>query len=315
VVEESGVLPLPATAAAVEDERAAVEMTTAQASLEPLVGAGSGGADVVMVPSDEDSAPPPPSGEQDVVMTLVPEPSPAVKVPESSPAARVPEPSPAMDAAETSSDAVTVIVKEAMELATCRYVDFLGIGVIDLDAPSSRAMTGDAGGGDGADVHRSVHLGDDRIGFAGATPVRVCWRLYSPPPVSEAAKAVPKEFTTDTESVAVVSALPPTSEKQEAPLPQPAEAAEPTTAAAAAGATESVIGEAGSSSPRSVAAGTGEVIVPDEPAAALQEHVTPEDTARAASPEIQEAEEGTGAALLQGAAGGEAQTLELSCTS
>jgi hypothetical protein len=136
-----------------------------------------------------------------------------------------------------------------------------------------------------------------------------------PPPVSEAAKAVPKEFTTDTESVAVVSALPPTSEKQEAPLPQPAEAAEPTTAAAAAGATESVIGEAGSSSPRSVAAGTGEVIVPDEPAAALQEHVTPEDTARAASPEIQEAEEGTGAALLQGAAGGEAQTLELSCTS
>jgi hypothetical protein len=34
----------------------------------------------------------------------------------------------------------------------------------------------------------------------------------------------------------------------------------------------------------------------------------------ATSPEIQEAEEGTGAALLQGVASGEAQSLELSCT-
>jgi hypothetical protein len=60
VVEESGMLPLPATAAVVEDERAAVETAAAQVSLEPPVGTGLGGADVVMVPSDEDSAPPPP---------------------------------------------------------------------------------------------------------------------------------------------------------------------------------------------------------------------------------------------------------------
>jgi hypothetical protein len=46
---------------------------------------------------------------------------------------------------------------------------------------------------------------------------------------------------------------------------------------------------------------------------ALQDHVAPEDTARATSPEIQEAEED--AALLQGAAIGEAQTLELVRTS
>jgi hypothetical protein len=36
---------------------------------------------------------------------------------------------------------------------------------------------------------------------------------------------------------------------------------------------------------------------------------------KAASPEIQEAEKGAGASLLQGAASGEAQTLELTCTS
>jgi hypothetical protein len=66
--------------------------------------------------------------------------------------------------------------------------------------------------------------------------------------------------------------------------------------------------------PRSVTPSTDEVLVPNEPTAALQESVAPEDTVRAASPEIQEAEEGAGAALLQGAAGGEAQTLELACT-
>jgi hypothetical protein len=53
-----------------------------------------------------------------------------------------------------------------------------------------------------------------------------------------------------------------------------------------------------------------EVRVPDMPTAALQERVAPEDTTRAVSPEIQEAEE-AGAALLQGAASGEAQALEL----
>jgi hypothetical protein len=48
---------------------------------------------------------------------------------------------------------------------------------------------------------------------------------------------------------------------------------------------------------------------------ALQEHVAPEGTTRTASPEIQVAEEGTGTTLLQGATSGEAQTLELACTS
>jgi hypothetical protein len=54
--------------------------------------------------------------------------------------------------------------------------------------------------------------------------------------------------------------------------------------------------------------------VPSEPTTAPQEHVTPEGTTRAASPETQEAEEDRGTALLQGTTSGEAQTLELSCT-
>jgi hypothetical protein len=54
--------------------------------------------------------------------------------------------------------------------------------------------------------------------------------------------------------------------------------------------------------------------VSDEPTGAVQERAAPEGTTRAASPEIQDAEE-AGAALLQGASSGEAQPLELTCSS
>jgi hypothetical protein len=138
---------------------------------------------------------------------------------------------------------------------------------------------------------------------------------FAPPAMSEVVDTVPEESATGTESVAAVSAPLSTSDGQEASLPQPAEAAEPTATTTTASVTEDVVGEAGLSSPRSVATNADEVIAPDEPAAALQERVAPEDTARAASMEIQEAEEGAGAALLRGAASGEAQTLALARTS
>jgi hypothetical protein len=60
----------------------------------------------------------------------------------------------------------------------------------------------------------------------------------------------------------------------------------------------------GSSPSRPVTADDDEVRVPDEPAAIVQEQTAPEDTTRAASPEIQEVEEARAAALM-GAAGGE----------
>jgi hypothetical protein len=105
--------------------------------------AGLCGGDVVVV-LDEDSAPPPSSGGREVVMTTVSEPAPAVVVADPSPAAEAPEPSPAAEvpgpsaiaeATETSSDVSTVTVEEVMELATSQYIDFPGVGVIDLEAP------------------------------------------------------------------------------------------------------------------------------------------------------------------------------------
>jgi hypothetical protein len=47
----------------------------------------------------------------------------------------VPEPSPATGAAETSSAAGAVTIEEMMELETSRYIDFPGVGIVDLDAP------------------------------------------------------------------------------------------------------------------------------------------------------------------------------------
>jgi hypothetical protein len=53
--------------------------------------------------------------------------------------------------------------------------------------------------------------------------------------------------------------------------------------------------------------------VPSQPVTAPQERDAPEGMTRVASPEIQEAEEGSGAAFSQGAASGEAQALQLAC--
>jgi hypothetical protein len=108
VVDESGTPSSPVTTAAVEEERTVAETAAPQAKTEPPAGADPGGADVVMVLTDDDSAPPPSAGDRDVVTSMVPEPSPA---------------------------AGTVSSEDVMDLAACQYVDFPGIGTIDLDAP------------------------------------------------------------------------------------------------------------------------------------------------------------------------------------
>jgi hypothetical protein len=116
------------------------------------------------------------------------------------------------------------------------------------------------------------------------------------------------------ELAADASTPPSTGESREVPLPQPAEATKTTATASATDVAEVDVGEAGPSPPHPVAVGADEVRVPVKPAAAVQERVASEGTTRTASPEIQEAEE-AGAALLQGAASGEAQPLELACSS
>jgi hypothetical protein len=107
-VEGSGAPPPLATAATVKEGRAGVETAAPQVVSEPPAGAGSGCADVVMVPSNEDSAPPPLAGDRDVVMSMALEVSPTVGA---------------------------ASVEEVMDMVACRFVDFPGIGTINLDTP------------------------------------------------------------------------------------------------------------------------------------------------------------------------------------
>jgi hypothetical protein len=76
---------------------------------------------------------------------------------------------------------------------------------------------------------------------------------------------------------------------------------------------EGIVGEAGPLSPRPVTATAEEVLMSSQLVVASPELDAPEDTTKAASPEIHEAEEGKSAALSQGATSGVAQALELAC--
>jgi hypothetical protein len=136
---------------------------------------------------------------------------------------------------------------------------------------------------------------------------------FAPTVVAEAADAALEAPTVSMELAASASAPPPTSENREASLPQSVEATKTTTTVTTNGATEAVVREAGSSPPRPVTAGADEVRVLDEPTTTVKERVALETMTRAASPEIQDAEE-TGASLSQGTASGEVQALELACT-
>jgi hypothetical protein len=111
--------------------------------LETPTEAGPSGEGVVVV-LDEDSAPPPSSESRDVVMAPASEPAqvtataslpPVVEVSEPSPAVGVPGPPLTAEVAETSSARDALTTEEVMELATCRYIDFPDVGVIDVEAP------------------------------------------------------------------------------------------------------------------------------------------------------------------------------------
>jgi hypothetical protein len=96
--------------------------------------------------------------------------------------------------------------EEALELATCRYVDFPGIRVVDLDAPELPSND-----------EEMLEVARERM-FAEPshleTIASVSWVLhqyertggFAPPAASEAAEEVPEESAAGTESVAVVSA-------------------------------------------------------------------------------------------------------------
>jgi hypothetical protein len=146
----------------------------------------------------------------------VPEPSPTVEVSDPSPAAEVPDPSPATGAAETSSAAGAITIEEVMELATSQYIDFPGVGVIDLEAPqlpgkvldvaTERMFVGLPILEMIASVSQTLQQYERAGGFAPSTTPKV-------------AEMVPEEFAAGTEPVADASAPSPTSEGQQASLP------------------------------------------------------------------------------------------------
>jgi hypothetical protein len=135
--------PPPAPATVVEEGEAAMEAIVTQAALEALSEAGPIVEGVVVV-LDEDSVPPPASERHDAATVLALEPAqvpvvtsllPAVEVPVPPPVVEVQGPAPTAEVAESSSALVSLTIEEMMDLETCRYIDFPGVGVIDLEAP------------------------------------------------------------------------------------------------------------------------------------------------------------------------------------
>jgi hypothetical protein len=135
--------PPPAPATAVEEGEVAMEATVTQPALEAPSEAGPSVEGVVVV-LNEDPVPPPPSECHDAAMARALEPAqipatasllPDVEVLVPSPAGHVQGPLPTAEVAESSSTRVSLTIEEMMDLETCRYIDFPGVGVIDLEAP------------------------------------------------------------------------------------------------------------------------------------------------------------------------------------
>jgi hypothetical protein len=136
-------LPPPTPATVVEEGEAATEATVTQAALEVSFEASPSVEGVVVV-LDEDSAPPAASECHDAAATLTLELAQAevvtsllsvVEVSVPSPEEVVQGPRLTVEVAGSSSVRGSLTVEEMMDLETCRYIDFPGVGVIDLEAP------------------------------------------------------------------------------------------------------------------------------------------------------------------------------------
>jgi hypothetical protein len=293
---------LPVPAAAVEEGEAFTEAPASRAAL-VTTKAGPSGKDTVVV-LDEDSAAPPTSENRDVMIPPASGPAqvaaiasllPAVEAPEPSAAAEVLGPPPTVEVAETSSARVALTAEEVMELATCRYINFPGVRVIDLEVPQLSEKV--------YEVASEQMFNEPMIMETIASILKALQEYehagsFAPAVAADGADAALVAPTAHLEPTADAPAPPPVNEGLEASPPQSAEAAEAPASVPKAGAAKAIVGEEGSSPPRPVAAEDEgvETRVPDEPAAVVQESSTPETMTRATSPEIREAEE-TGASL------------------
>jgi hypothetical protein len=121
----------------------ATEVPASCAALITPTKAGPSGEDAVAI-VDEDSAVLPLLENRDVVIPPASVPTqatataslpPDVEVSVPFPAVEVQGPPPTAEVAESSSARVALTAEEVMELVTCWYIDFPGIGVVDLKAP------------------------------------------------------------------------------------------------------------------------------------------------------------------------------------
>jgi hypothetical protein len=135
--------PPPVHVVAVEEGEATTGVSASREALVMMTEAGPRDENVVVVVS-EDPAAPPPSKNRDAATLPASEPVqaeatasllPVAEVLVPSPAVEVPGHSSTTEVVETLSARVVLTTEEVMELATCRYIDFPGVGVIDLEAP------------------------------------------------------------------------------------------------------------------------------------------------------------------------------------
>jgi hypothetical protein len=172
--------PAPVTGA--EEVGTIAEASTTQVVMGAPNTAGPDDEEMV-VAMDADSAAPLSSESHDIVIPLEPGATLAAAVTSSLPAVRVSGPSPAVETsgppptaemAETSSDQITLTVEEVMELATCRYIDFPGVGWSILKAP---VLEEGVRSGGGAGVQRTDDQGDACLGVEGDARIREHRRL------------------------------------------------------------------------------------------------------------------------------------------
>jgi hypothetical protein len=238
---------------------------------------------------------------------------PAVEVPVPPQTMEVQGPPLTAEVAESSSARASLTVEEMMDLETCRYIDLPGVRVIDLEAPQLPEKEYDATAGRRsneptimetiASVSKAQQEYERASGFAPAA-------AEDTENVALAAPAARVEQTEDS------SAPPHVDEGREAWPPGPVEATETPAPVAKPVSAEATVGKEETSPPGSITVEVKDVETRalDEPAATAQGLVVPESMARAVTQEIQVAEE-TGTSLSQGAAGGDARTLELACSS
>jgi hypothetical protein len=297
--------PPPVPAAAFEEGEATTRVSASREALVTSTEAGPSGENVVVVLSEDSVALPssencdvviPPASESaqvEVTASLLP----AMEVSVPSPAVEVSGPSPSTEVAETSSFRVALTAEEVIELATCRYINFPGVGVIDLEAPQLPEKVYEVVA---ERMFNEPTIMETIASVSKALQEYECADGFAPAVAEDATETALAASEAHVGSSTDAPAPPSVNEGREASPPQLVETAEAPALVTEADAAEAVVGEEGSSPPRPVAveAEGVETCMPGEPATIMQQSADPETMTRAVSPKIREAEE-TGASLSQ----------------